>query len=446
MSRTIFFTTKINMMETVHPTKLARQRKFMLVLPLITLPFITLAFWALGGGRGTRSVDGVGERSGLNLQLPAPHLADDSKQNKLSFYNQAQQDSIKILQQMKNDPFYRNGLGSLTFPSSPSINSMKLPSDNNVNESPYHPIENAETKEAQIYERLDALNKAIQIPVGTATGKQDLIDSRKHTTGPSEISGDVDRLEDMMRGMKANRTDDPEMQQLGTMLDKILDVQHPERVKSRTKQNSLEKKTEVFVVSKADNKAPVTYLCSRHRTSDDTLVDVNHNSFYDLSDDMIEIEEPNAVPAVVHGTQTLAAGSTIKLRLLADVEINGSLVSKGTFVFGTASFEGERLHITIVGIKHHTKLLPVSLAVYDIDGQSGIYVPGSGWTDAGKHSASQSLQQIELMSPDPSLPAQAAAAGIEAARKIVAKKTHRIKVTVKTGYCVLLRDANNETK
>lgn len=30
--------------------KFKRQRRFMLVLPLLTLPFVTLAFWALGGG------------------------------------------------------------------------------------------------------------------------------------------------------------------------------------------------------------------------------------------------------------------------------------------------------------------------------------------------------------------------------------------------------------
>ena len=31
--------------------KMARQRKFLLALPLILLPFLTLFFWALGGGK-----------------------------------------------------------------------------------------------------------------------------------------------------------------------------------------------------------------------------------------------------------------------------------------------------------------------------------------------------------------------------------------------------------
>jgi hypothetical protein len=31
--------------------KFQRQRKFLIVLPLLVLPFITAMFWALGGGK-----------------------------------------------------------------------------------------------------------------------------------------------------------------------------------------------------------------------------------------------------------------------------------------------------------------------------------------------------------------------------------------------------------
>jgi len=35
-----------------HSEKFLKKRKALLVLPLLALPFITLAFWALGGGKG----------------------------------------------------------------------------------------------------------------------------------------------------------------------------------------------------------------------------------------------------------------------------------------------------------------------------------------------------------------------------------------------------------
>jgi len=85
----------------------------MLVLPLLTLPFVTLAFWAMGGGKGNAQNNKPISKAGLNLQLPDPNLADESKQDKLSFYNKAQEDSLKLRQEMLNDPYYKNGLDTI---------------------------------------------------------------------------------------------------------------------------------------------------------------------------------------------------------------------------------------------------------------------------------------------------------------------------------------------
>ncbi|RYE47304.1 MAG: conjugative transposon protein TraM, partial [Sphingobacteriales bacterium] len=124
--------------------------------------------------------------------------------------------------------------------------------------------------------------------------------------------------------------------------------------------------------------------------------------------------------------------------------INGNLIYKGSFVFGTAALENERLLISIPGIRHGNNLLPVSLAVYDMDGLAGVYIPGSISRDVAKQSADQSLQGIEMMSLDPSLKAQAATAGIQAAKGLLSKKIKLVKVTVKAGYRVLLKDGNKQ--
>ncbi|MFX6230601.1 conjugative transposon protein TraM, partial [Acinetobacter baumannii] len=82
-------------------------------------------------------------------------------------------------------------------------------------------------------------------------------------------------------------------------------------------------------------------------------------------------------------------GSTVKLRLTNDVYVNGLLVPKGNFVFGTASLENERLLITVPNIRYENNLLPVALSVYDMDGLAGIHIPGSINRDVAKQSADQ---------------------------------------------------------
>jgi len=51
---------------------------------------------------------------------------------------------------------------------------------------------------------------------------------------------------------------------------------------------------------------------------------------------------------------------------------------------------------------------------------------------------------MELSTMDPSLKAQAAAAGINATKNLLSKKARLVKVMVKAGYRVLLKDQNNQ--
>lgn len=430
-------------MQNTHSQKFLRKRKFMMVLPLLTLPFVTLAFWAMGGGTGNAQENQTTRQMGLNLQLPEPKLDDENGKDKLSFYNKAQEDSIKLRQEMQNDPYYKNGLDTMKIPGNILPGAIEPSFGSKLNQSPYYPSGTVNPSEARIYERLDALNKAIQNPADTKSSQSFANDVRQENKY-GEFASDVDRLENMMQVMSEKDTDDPEMKQLGSMLDKILDIQHPERVKDRIKERSLQKKTQVFAVSNVSDKSSVTYLGSNRKEQNDATVAPKRNGFFGTSNDMMKTEEANAINAVIHETQTVTAGSTVKLRLLTDIYVNGNLISKGSFVFGTASLENERLLINIPGIRYGNNLLPVSLTVYDMDGLAGVYIPGSISRDVAKQSADQSLQGIELMSLDPSLKAQAATAGIQAAKGLLLKKIKLVKVTVKAGYRVLLKDANKQ--
>jgi conjugative transposon TraM protein len=153
-----------------------------------------------------------------------------------------------------------------------------------------------------------------------------------------------------------------------------------------------------------------------------------------------ETPEQNAIQASVHENQTIVTGSTVKLRLLNDIVVNGTVIPKDNFVFGKALLEGERLTIKIASIRYRNSLYPVELAVFDLDGMDGIRIPGAITRDVAKQSVDRSLQAIGMTSLDPSVEAQAAGAGIEAVKSLVSKKVKLVKVMVKAGYKVLLRD------
>jgi conjugative transposon TraM protein len=158
----------------------------------------------------------------------------------------------------------------------------------------------------------------------------------------------------------------------------------------------------------------------------------------------VEKQDENSFEAVIHDTQELVAGATVKMRLLNDIYINGNHIPRNQFVFGVCSINGERLTIEVGSIRTGNSLLPISLTVYDMDGLEGIYIPGAITRDAAKQASDDAMQNIQLMSLDPSIGAQAASAGIEATKGLLSKKAKLVKVTVKSGYRILLKDTKFE--
>jgi conjugative transposon TraM protein len=412
-----------------HSEKYLRKRKFFLVLPLLTIPFLTMAFWALGGGANTAQSNQSLAESGLNLALPDASLNDEKQQDKLSFYNKALEDSIKLRQEMLNDPFYRNGLDTMLIP----VTNSRSPNSSKLNSSTYQSSGTMDSTEAKIYERIDALNRAIEQPSENNKSSQGISLNQSSGTG---ISSDVDRLENMMQLMNNREGDDPEIKQLGTMLDKILDIQHPERMKEKIREKSSKTKEMVFVVSKQPITGSISLLdTARKRIFEQT-------GFYGFEDHLPN--EQNAIEAVVHENQSLVNGAVVKLRLLNDIYIGGTLIPKESFVFGVAQLNGERLQIETTTIRNGSSLFPVKLEVYDIDGLPGIYIPGAIARDVAKQSADNSLQLMELGTMDPSLKAQAVATGINATKNLLSKKVKLVKVTVKAGHKVLLKNKQFE--
>lgn len=432
-----------------HTEQFLRKRKFLMMLPLLVLPFLTMIFWALGGGQGIPAQAQATSMVGLNFALPDARFDEKEIWDKLSLYEMAARDSAKYKEARESDPYF--DLIAFT-----SQQELQPPTDTTkkggqlIDSFPNKVKVVADPNEERVNKKLQELyteiNKSSVMP---ATSNKEPV--TKLSSDP-EFTSDVDRLEQMMEMMHDGNDTDPEMQQIESVLEKILDIQHPDRVKEKLKSIDHQKKIKTLPVTVAMsnesnslmNADPFEHLGSINSISLREALPTYEsfqNGFFGLEDEAFEDEQAgNVIEAVIHDTQELLAGSTVKLRLANDIQISGKLIPKDQFIYGVCGINGERLTIEINSIRTNNLLLPVSLEVYDLDGLAGIYIPGAITRDAAKQASDNALQNIQLMSLDPSIGAQAAAAGVEAAKGLFSKKAKQIKVTVKAGYQILLKD------
>ncbi|MFW0738473.1 conjugative transposon protein TraM [Flavobacterium sp. T12S277] len=406
-----------------------KHRKMLLVLPILALPFITAIFWAMGGGKMEAANLATPVQKGFNSKLPNANLKEGIPLDKMNYYDMAALDSAKLDELIKKDPNYL----SQSFQIDSTEDSSSVNSKNGrtgLNTSVYR-----DPNEVKVHQKLEALQKAISAPAAVPQQNRDYV---KHTKSnePSMHSNDVDRLEQMMQSMNGQDNPDPELQELGGMLESILDIQHPDRVQEKLRKDSEAERGQVFSISTKEQEDPVSSLQNKSANA----TEPRHNRFYSIDEpENVDLMQ-NAVEAVIHETQTIVNGATVKFRLMNDIFISGVKIPKDNFLFGIASLKGERLSIKINSIRYNNSLFPVDLSVYDMDGLIGIYIPGAINRDVAKASADRSMQTLGVASLDDSWGAQAAGAGIEAAKNLLSKKVKMIKVIVKAGYQVLLRD------
>ena len=413
--------------------KFLKKRRFLAVLPVLVLPFLTMAFWAAGGGKGKEKKVTV-SRQGLNPKLPDARLKDDKGLNKMNFYDLAQKDSLKLRQAMESDRYSMKAPGDSD---RYGLDQLKaLGSKYGLQKTPGG-VSGSKQAEDKLVNKLNQLEEQMndrsaeheRYPVNNAR-------TYNYRQQP-QSNPDIDRLEKMMHVMKSQQKDNPEMKQLDTMLEKILDLQHPDRVNERLKEKSKQNKKEVLVVRPVGKGDAVSTLGTKNS-------DKGGGAFYSLGDKTNEAQgAQNAIEAVVHETQTLVSGSVVKLRLLNDISVNGSIVPRDNFISGIAKLSGERLTIEINSLIYNNSIFPVNLEVYDLDGLSGIYIPNAIARTVAKETANSSVQSMGYTTLDPSLAAQATTAGINAAKDLFSKKVKLVRVTVKAGYKVLLKTSSN---
>ena len=270
--------------------------------------------------------------------MPNANLKDDKNEDKLSFYKMADADSLKRAEILRNDPYYNDSILS-------KQNSLLLASETHgnilvtktgLNNSPYK--NGSDTNEQKVYQKIEELKRQINQPESNP-GNQ-----KKPVENSTAFSNEVDKLHNMMQVMNSKEDADPEMEQINGTLDKILDIQHPQRIKDIMKEKSLLKKREVFTISKYSFVDNISLLdTSSHKVEITT-------KFYGIDNYNNQSEDDNAVEAVVDADETIVSGSIIKLRLVTDIFISGTVIPKGHCIYGIASLNDERHKIAINSI------------------------------------------------------------------------------------------------
>ncbi|TKC00046.1 conjugative transposon protein TraM [Pedobacter cryotolerans] len=340
------------------------KRRVLLFIPILIVPFMALGFYAMGGGRGDELLSKPS--AGINTNLPNASFSTDTPKTKADYYQQADRNSSN-----KEDNGIAGIAGQLGF------SDLKRKAGS----------QDEQTK--QINEKLEALNREINKPEPVYGQPKTVAKAQ-----PSNIKNDVDRLEALMKTMQDNKYEDPEMAQLNTMMQNILDIQHPERITQRMQ----------FTQS--------------------------------LSPD----SQFRATPAIIVDNQKAVQGATIKIRLQDTLRINGMLIPKGQELFGACRITNQRLLLDIKNIRLGTSIIPVDLSVYSLDGMIGIDAPEALLTGALNNGTDNAVRSIGFGGFDQSVATQVAGAGIDAARQLVSKKVRNIKVKLKSGYSVLLRN------
>ena len=361
-----------------------RKRKILLSLPPIVFCFTTILFLALGGGQSEQAQ--TGDKKGLNMKLPSAIIAADQAGDKMSFYDLAHADSLKKQQLRKADPYTQKTPDSRdrlpgANPGSAFSNQPATLGSADYGGTNSNPAEN----EARISQRLAQLQAVVNKPQAQPVSQP----------GKKTVNAIPDSLPEPTAA-----AEDPELKQMNGLLEKILDIQHPERVKPAADKTG----------------TPIT------------------------------VKKFRAIPAVIDGTQKIVQGTVICLKLTDTVTLGGQLFTKGQHLYGSGSLSNQRYTVNIKSIHVGYNFYPVDLTVFDqTDGLEGISVPEAITGDALRDGATSGVQNMDMMSFDPSMTAQLTTAGINTAKGLFGKKVKRVKAKLKDGHALLLRD-NQEVK
>jgi hypothetical protein len=363
-----------------HTIEFLRKRKFFLILPLLVLPFTTMAFLALGGGKTVNLSTAASPGNGIDMALPSAHFNNDETKDKMDIYRAAGKDSSSLQAGASKSFIQSMGFEARAGSPGDSAGIKKI-----ISPAPA----NADQQSAKIETRLAQINRQLNQP---QPGSPDAPYSGDQT----EALKNVRKLKKMMNDISTDNTPDPELQQLSKMMEQLQALQNPQPVEiPATKQPA----------AKADP----------------------------------DTRPFRAIPAIIAGKQNVADGAAVKLQLTDTVTLKKQALPKGQEIFGVCQIVNQRLLLTINNIRLDKQIIPVNLTVFSLDGMPGIAAPEAEIGGAAGSGANNAIQNMQFLTMDQGLGAQAAAGGVNAAKGLFSKKMKKIRIRLSDKYPVLLK-------
>lgn len=148
----------------------------------------------------------------------------------------------------------------------------------------------------------------------------------------------------------------------------------------------------------------------------------------------------NTIEAKVSGEQKVKSGGTLKLILSQDVVLpDGTLLQKGTPLFGQVELSKNRLQVHISSIRIKNDILPFRKTVYDRDGLAGIYIPYNTTAEIASDATSTAVSNATIGATGSAVVDGTVQVIESVAKGAMQKKQARPTITIKSNYKVLLQ-------
>ena len=360
-----------------------RDRKAMLMYPVLVLPFIAILFGMFGGGKGERFLadqlaSDKPSSAGFNANVPtakngkidgrnvdAPGYGKANVGQVLSSFTNTRQDSAS--QGLKALPI-KNGPSASDHASSLAIHS--IPAEANA-------TEDHSQKQAYLHSRKRKGSTKggsayyYQAPGYTGSGSDQQIASQLRTYENTRYAA----------SMPAVAPPQPTGELIAS--NRIGDEARPASVQLSDNLTAT-RLSEPTNAADAFNTAPT----SGSRRLAERAVISGGNSYGSKK------TVAWMIPVVVHEDQVFKSGNTVKLRLTKEISADGITIPANTILHALCQSGEDRLRMTVQSLQLNGQLIPLDLEVYDMDGLAGVNMPGLSNQVGGqlKSSAVQGLQ------------------------------------------------------
>lgn len=422
-----------------------RKGIFYLILPLVVLPLLLLCVNLLYPVKA----EDHAFSSRLNPQIPAPNLEELSVNKAEAYHYVSDQEKVKVKEdwtipiigsipsndqdswELYPEQFKTEQLGNTDTPT-PSRgflatgqnSSVSTKRDSGIRKSPQNQAE-------EIKKQVQELELMMQVATEVEADSPAVL--AEGISVSSSPNPELERLEELMNSFESKtKQSDPELEQLDQLMEKLLDLQYPERVIQKMNQQEIRP----FLEEENEEQVRKDFFAENIHLS-------QTSGFYGLEADRLsgaESPRQSTLKVLVHETQELIPGQSLKLKLQEEMSLKGMVVPKGTELHAKTQLVGDRLLVKLTGMFWQEQFHALKLEGYGLDGMPGI---GVGGLKGGSQLLAQGQRQalnLNLGGLGMGMEGQLANAGLSAGRGFLQSKSGTSKVTIKSGFQLVLID------